>query len=103
MLIQNQSPYIAHVFVCTNDRGGERKSCADGNSALVKAKLKEVVEAKGWKGKVRVSTSGCLGVCTEGPNVMIYPQKLWFSGVSPDDVEEIVSAIEQIMADECPD
>jgi len=99
MLIQNESPYIAHVFVCTNDRKGERKSCADGNSALVKTKLKEAVEAKGWKGKVRVSTSGCLGVCGEGPNVMIYPQKIWFSEVSLNDVEAIVSAVERLMSD----
>lgn len=99
MLIKNESPYIAHVFVCTNDRGGERKSCADGNSQLVKVKLKEAVDAKGWKGKVRVSTSGCLGVCGEGPNVMIYPQKLWFSGVTPDDVDEILSAIERLISE----
>ncbi|MGC8774636.1 MAG: (2Fe-2S) ferredoxin domain-containing protein [Chlorobaculum sp.] len=98
MLIQNESPYIAHVFVCTNDRGGERKSCADGNSQLIKEKLKEAVDSKGWKGKVRVSTSGCMGVCAQGTNVMIYPQKVWFSGVSPDDVDAIVAAIEQIMA-----
>ncbi|RXK89140.1 (2Fe-2S) ferredoxin domain-containing protein [Chlorobaculum sp. 24CR] len=97
MLTQNETPFIAHVFVCTNDRKGERKSCVDGDSLLVKAKLKEAVDAKGWKGKVRVSTSGCLGVCGEGPNVMIYPKKLWFSGVTPDDVEEILSAIERLM------
>jgi (2Fe-2S) ferredoxin len=97
MPIQNESPFTAHVFVCTNDRGGERKSCADGNSQLVKAKLKEAVDSKGWKGRVRVSTSGCMGVCATGPNVMIYPQKLWFSEVSPDDVDAIVSAIERIM------
>jgi (2Fe-2S) ferredoxin len=59
--------------------------------------LKEAVDGKGWKGKVRVSTSGCMGVCATGPNVMIYPQKIWFSAVSADDVDEIVSAIEQIM------
>lgn len=99
MPVQNESPFIAHVFVCTNDRGGERKSCADGNSQLVKEQLKKAVDGKGWKGKVRVSTSGCMGVCGEGPNVMIYPQKIWFSGVSPDDVEEIVSAIERLMAE----
>jgi (2Fe-2S) ferredoxin len=98
MPIQNESPYIAHVFVCTNDRGGERKSCADGNSQLVKEQLKKAVDGKGWKGKVRVSTSGCMGVCAQGANVMIYPQKVWFSGVSPDDVDAIVAAIEQIMA-----
>lgn len=99
MLIQNESPYIAHVFVCTNDRKGERKSCADGNSQLLKAKLKDAVESKGWKGKVRVSTSGCLGVCGEGPNVMIYPQRLWFSGVSMNDVDAILSTIELLMSE----
>ncbi|NTW53669.1 MAG: (2Fe-2S) ferredoxin domain-containing protein [Chlorobaculum sp.] len=97
MPIQNESPFIVHVFVCTNDRGGERKSCADSNSQLIKEKLKDAVDGKGWKGKVRVSTSSCMGVCATGPNVMIYPQKIWFSAVSPDDVHEIVSAIEQIM------
>jgi len=38
--------------------------------------------------------SGCMGLCATGPNVVIYPQKVLFTGVSPDDVESIVSAIE---------
>ena len=95
---KNESPYVSHVFVCTNDRGGERKSCADNNSQLIKSKLKEAVNEKGWKGKVRISTSGCMGLCAKGSNVMIYPQKVWFSEVSTDDVDEIVSTIEHIMA-----
>ncbi len=99
MTKQNESPYVSHVFVCTNDREGKSKSCADNNSQLVKAKLKDVVNEKGWKGKVRISTSGCMGLCTNGPNVMIYPQKIWFSDVSPDDMDEIVAAIERAMAD----
>jgi (2Fe-2S) ferredoxin len=97
---QNESPYVSHVFVCTNDRGGESKSCADNNSQLTKSKLKDVINKKGWKGKVRISTSGCMGLCAKGPNVMIYPQKVWFSEVSPDDVDEIVAKIERIMADD---
>ena len=63
---QNESPYVSHVFVCTNDRGGERKSCADNNSQLIKSKLKDAVNEKGWKGKVRISTSGCMGLCAKG-------------------------------------
>ena len=98
MLKQNESPYISHVFICTNDRKGERKSCSDNNSEVIKAKLKNVVNKKGWKEKVRISTSGCMGLCANGPNVMIYPQKIWFSEVSPDDVEEIVSAIEHTIS-----
>jgi (2Fe-2S) ferredoxin len=96
---QNESPYICHVFVCTNDRKGERKSCADNNSPLVKSNLKAVVEEKGWKGRVRISTSGCMGLCAKGSNVMMYPQGIWFSNVSPDDTGAIVSALERIMAD----
>ena len=98
MADKNESPYLAHVFVCTNDRGGERKSCADNNSQIVKSKLKEVVNEKGWKGQVRISTSGCMGLCTRGSNVMIYPQKIWFSEVLPEDVDEIISTIERAIA-----
>ena len=97
MAEKNISPYVAHVFVCTNDRKGERKSCADNNSPFVKSKLKDVVEQKGWKGKIRISTSGCMGLCAKGSNVIIYPQKIWFSGVTPDDVDTIASTLEAIM------
>jgi (2Fe-2S) ferredoxin len=100
MLEQKESPYHCHVFVCTNDRNGKRKSCADNNSQLIKSKLKDAVNKKGWKGKVRISTSGCMGLCAKGSNVMIYPQKVWFSEFSPDDVDEIVSTIEHIMTDD---
>ncbi len=97
MATKNESPWDVHVFVCTNDRGGERKSCADNNSQIVKSKLKEAVNEKGWKEKVRISTSGCMGLCAQGSNVMIYPQKIWFSEVLPNEVDEIISTIEHIM------
>ena len=97
MADKKESPFISHIFVCTNDRDGEKKSCADNNSQLVRSKLKEAVSEKGWKGKVRVSPSGCMGLCAKGSNVMIYPQKIWFAGVFPDDVEEIVSTVQGIV------
>jgi len=98
MAKENVSPYKAHVFVCTNDRGGERKSCADNNSELIRSKLKDAVNEKGWKGKIRVSKSGCMGLCAKGSNAIIYPQKIWFSDVFSDDVEDILSSLGDIMA-----
>ncbi len=98
MLDKKEAPYLSHIFVCTNDRGGKRKSCADNNSQLVRSKLKEAVNSRGWKGKVRVSQSGCMGLCAKGSNVMIYPQKIWFAGVFPEDVEEIISEIQEIVS-----
>ena len=97
MADKKESPFISHIFVCTNDRDGKSKSCADNNSQLVRSKLKEAVNEKGCKGKVRVSQSGCMGLCAKGSNVMIYPQKIWFAGVFPDDVEEIVSTVQGIV------
>ena len=100
MAKRNESPFVCHVFVCTNDRQGKRKSCADGESATVRSSLKKAVYDRGWKGRVRVSQSGCLGLCEQGPNVILYPQKTWFSHVSTDDVGEILSALEAVMATE---
>lgn len=97
MAEQKESPYVSHVFVCTNDRGGKRKSCADNDSPAIRKALKAEVADRGWKGRVRVSQSGCMGLCAKGPNVMIYPQKIWFSDVSTDDVDLIISKIEPFL------
>ncbi len=95
------SPYACHVFICTNDRRGERKSCADGGgNAALKKVLKDEVEKRGWKGRVRVSSSGCMGLCGRGPNVLLYPQRTWFPASSPEDGEKIIGEIEVLLSAE---
>ena len=91
---EKMAPYTCHVFVCVKDRQGERKSCADGNSPRIKAILKKEVKARGWADRVRVSESGCLGLCPHGPNVIIYPRKTWFSGVTEADIPAILARVE---------
>jgi (2Fe-2S) ferredoxin len=97
MMRRDVSPYVTHVFVCTNDRGGEKKSCGDNNSPLIRSRLKSIVKDKGWKGRVRISSSGCMGLCDRGPNVILYPQKILFTGVSPDDADAIAAEIQNLM------
>ncbi len=97
MADQKESPFVCHVFVCTNDRLGKKKSCADGDSPAVRKSLKKEIGDRGWKGKVRVSQSGCLGLCAKGPNVMIHPQNIWFSQVSKSDVDLIVAKVAEIL------
>jgi (2Fe-2S) ferredoxin len=97
MARQQNVPYVCHVFVCTNDRGGQRKACADGQSPALREALKEEVEKRGWRGRVRVSHCGCMGLCGQGPNVILYPQGVWFSAASVGDGEEILAAIEKIL------
>ncbi len=92
------APYKCHLFVCINDREGERKSCADGSSPQLRLKLKERLQEKGLLAEgVRVSQSKCLGLCGEGPNVLVYPQNLWYSAVTPGDVERIVGDVEKLL------
>ncbi len=93
------SPFVCHVLVCTNDRHGERQACADGQSALLREQLKEAVAQRPqFKGRVRVSAAGCLGLCARGPNVLLYPQSVWFSGVTPADLPQLLAAIEAAVA-----
>lgn len=91
------APYKCHVFVCVNDRRGEKQSCADGSSIQIRLRLKAAVEKKWSSDIVRVSQSLCMSLCQYGPNVMIYPQNIWFTSVKLDDIDSIVSEIERLL------
>ena len=96
---QGKSPYLCHVLVCTNDRHGERKSCADGGNEALKDRLKAQVEQRGWKGRVRVSSSGCMGLCAKGPNVILYPKGVWMHPTSDSEGERILDEIGRILSE----
>ncbi len=89
------SPYSCHIFICVRSRQGRKKACADGDSPEIKSLLKKEVKERGWAGRVRVSECGCMGLCRQGPNVMLYPGKIWFSGVSRHDIPEILYQVEK--------
>jgi (2Fe-2S) ferredoxin len=76
-----------HVFVCTS---GDWCPTVDGDGLGVHALLKKRVAEAGLKGRVRVNHSGCLDQCGHGPMVVVYPEGVWYWGVQPADVDEIV-------------
>ena len=47
----------------------------------------------GLKGQVRVTRSGCLGLCEHGPNILTYPEGRWHSKVSPSDVPALLKEL----------
>ncbi len=81
-----------HLFVCINDRGpGHPKgSCAQRGSVEVAAALKSAAYERGLKRIVRVNKAGCLDQCARGVTCVVYPEAVWYGGVTLDDVEEIV-------------
>lgn len=42
--------------------------------------------------KLAITYSGCLGPCDQGANVLVYPEAVLYSGVTPADVEEIFTS-----------
>lgn len=91
-------PYARIAFMCTNQKEAGKKCCACGGSAALQAKLKEMAAARGLSGQVRVSKSGCQGRCNDGPNIMVFPDNTWYSGVQESDLETILDELAQGMA-----
>jgi (2Fe-2S) ferredoxin len=82
------TPFERHVFVCT---AGEYCPVLDGDGSEIHKAFKEQAAKAGLKGQVRVNKSGCLDQCGHGPNVVVYPEGIWYSHLTLDDVPEIVA------------
>jgi (2Fe-2S) ferredoxin len=83
-----------HIFICGNQRPpGQSRPCCDpeGKGALHQL-FKQGLAVRGLKGKVRANQSGCLDQCEHGPNVVVYPEAVWYGRVTPSDVEEIIES-----------
>ncbi|APF04425.1 TPA: (2Fe-2S) ferredoxin domain-containing protein [Legionella pneumophila] len=86
------SHYTKHVFICTNQKAPGKQCCANSGGEeyfdFMKSKLLEF-DLHG-PGKIRVSKSGCLGRCSSGPCIVIYPEGVWYTYSSFEDIEQII-------------
>jgi (2Fe-2S) ferredoxin len=73
-----------HVFVCVHG-----KACAERRSDEVYRRFRERLKASGLKPRVLVTGCGSIGFCDRGVAVAVYPEAVWYSRVTPDDVDEI--------------
>lgn len=82
-----------HVFVCHNVRPPEapRRSCSQDGKSELHTRLQQLTREAGLTGRVRINKSGCLDQCEHGPNVVVYPDAVWYGNVRPEDAEEIVA------------
>jgi (2Fe-2S) ferredoxin len=86
--------YEKHVFVCTNRRDPDnpKGSCAEKGSEAVRDEFKRILHERGLKGRMRANAAGCLDQCSRGVSVVVYPEQVWYGGVRPEDVAEIVES-----------
>jgi len=81
-----------HLFICINERdeSDPRGSCGPKGAAEVARALKRKAYELGLKRVVRVNKAGCLDQCARGTTIVVYPEGVWYGGVTLDDVDEIV-------------
>ncbi len=81
-----------HVFVCTQNRPDDhpKGSCvARGGQPVIDAFKAEFEERELW-GRFKVTSSGCLGMCEQGPVVLVYPEGVVYAEVKESDVNAII-------------
>ncbi len=82
-----------HIFVCTNSRQDDpRGDCTSKGAHEVADAFKKRIHDAGLKRVVRPNKAGCLDQCARGCTVVVYPEQVWYGGVTPADVEEIVES-----------
>src|SRR5262252_1090490 len=73
-----------YVLVCQNE------DCKQRGSGELLEKLKERLKGS----DVEVKSYMCFGGCQAGPNIVLYPQKVWYNGVKREDVNDIAAHAE---------
>jgi (2Fe-2S) ferredoxin len=72
-----------YVFVCMN------VDCRNRGATPVMERLQSRVQNNGVE-NVEVRPYMCFGGCHDGPNVIVYPDKVWYAGVQEADADKIV-------------
>lgn len=85
--MKKQTLPLGRIFVCVNVKAPEKAQCAkkDGDECL--AWLKEEIEKRNLKGKIRATGTRCLGYCEpEGTSIVFEPFHDQYSQVCVGDV-----------------
>jgi len=83
-------PFQYHVYVCTQHKPDGAPCCSANGALETLQALRRALAEQGLADAVQVTTCGSLGLCDRGPNMIVYPEGVWYSDVRPKDVEELV-------------
>lgn len=52
--------------------------------------FKKILKEQGLNVKIRAQKAGCLDACEHGPSMVVYPEGVFYGGVTEKDVQEII-------------
>ena len=84
----NEAPknceYKRQVLIC----GGT--GCNSSGSKKVMEVLHDEIAKNGLESEVKVVRTGCFGLCSLGPIMIVYPEGSFYARVTPDEIPRIV-------------
>ncbi|MBN8695013.1 MAG: (2Fe-2S) ferredoxin domain-containing protein [Bacteroidetes bacterium] len=84
--------YDKHIFICVNQRavGAARKSCGEAHGMEIVDAFKKKLKERELLIKLRAQKAGCLDICDYGQTLVVYPEGVFYVGVTLNDVDEII-------------
>jgi (2Fe-2S) ferredoxin len=83
-----------HIFICTNNREKDDQSCGNSGALELLKYAKDQASRLNFKEKgLRINSAGCLGNCKFGPVVVIYPEGVWHTCQTTEDIDRLLASI----------
>ena len=80
-------PYRRHVMLCCG------KKCEPEEDRSLLQYLKQRIAEEGLESgedAVRANRAGCLGVCQQGPIMVVHPEGVWYCNLNRENIDQIV-------------